>query len=280
MLEDVCLTQVIGANGVEVHAITRRPNNKKEVYVAGKFDQAGSLPCPALCIFDNDARQWEASKLDISGQINTLYWADVNTLLVGGDMNINNTATYLAIYNAKSRDWRAFEGDITNIPGPVTSIAVNADTIDSIFISGTSANGGAAYVMKLKSDRKFQALSMLSKYVPDIHLLTPAIAGLGDNTVIRNIQVLELQDGNDSNDFLDDNQVLLAMGSLNLPNFGNASAATFDGTSWKPLLLATTADNRPGTIVSLFSQKQQKFSSGGWFIPPPYSSYQLLTRNP
>jgi hypothetical protein len=263
MLADVCLTQVIGANGVEVHAITRRPNNKKEVYVAGKFDQAGSLPCPALCIFDNDARQWEASKLGVSGQINTLYWADVNTLLVGGDMSINNTATYLAIYNAKSRDWRAFEGDITNIPGPVTSIAVNADTIDSIFISGTSANGGAAYVMKLKSDRKFQALSMLSEYVPDIHLLTPAIAGLGDNTVIRNIQVLELQDGNDSNDFLDDNQVLLVMGSLNLPNFGNASAATFDGTSWKPLLLTTTADNRPGTIVSLFSQKQQKFSSGG-----------------
>jgi len=257
---------MIGANGVEVHAITRRPNNKKEVYVAGKFDQAGSLPCPALCVFDIDARQWEASKLDVSGQINTLYWADVNTLLVGGDMNINNTATYLAIYDARSRDWRAFEGDITNIPGPVTSIAVNANTIDSIFISGTSANGGAAYVMKLKSDRKFQALSMLSEYVPifpDIYLLISAIAGLGDNTVIRSIQVLELQDGNDSNDFLDNNQVLLAMGSLNLPNFGNASAATFDGTSWKPLLLTTTADNLPGTIVSLFSQKQQKFSSGG-----------------
>lgn len=251
---------MIGANGVEVHAITRRPNNKKEIYVAGKFDQAGSLPCPALCIFDNDAKQWEANTLDVSGQINTLYWADANTLLVGGDMNVNNTATYLAIYDARSRDWRAFEGDTTNIPGPVTSIAVNANTINSIFISGTSANGGATYVMKLKSG-KFQALSMLPKYF-SIYLLISAIAGLGDNTVIRNIQVLELQDGSDSNDFLDDDQVLLVMGSLNLPNFGNASAATFDGTNWKPLFLTTTADNQPGTIASLFSQKQQKFTSG------------------
>ncbi|CUS11012.1 unnamed protein product [Tuber aestivum] len=235
-----------GANGVEVHAITRRPSNVREIYVAGKFDQAGSLPCPALCIFDNTAQQWETPGLDVSGQINVLYWVDVNTLLVGGDMSINNTATYLAIYDAKASGWRAFEGDITNIPGPVTSIAVNADTIDSIFISGTSANGGAAYVMKLKSDGKFQAL-----------------AGLGNSTVIRSIQVLELQNGNDSNDFLDDDQVLLVMGSLNLPNFGNASAATFDGTNWKPLFLTTTADNQPGTIVSLFSQRQQKFSPGG-----------------
>ncbi|PWW78864.1 hypothetical protein C7212DRAFT_156503 [Tuber magnatum] len=235
-----------GANGVEVHAITRRPSNKRQIYVAGKFDQAGSLPCPALCIFDNTAQQWEAPGLDVSGQVNVLYWVDVNTLLVGGAMSINNTTTYLAIYDAKASGWRAFEGDITNIPGPVTSVAVNADTIDSIFISGTSANGGAAYVMKLKSDGKFQAL-----------------AGLGDNTVIRSVQVLELQDGNDSNDFLDDNQILLVMGSLNLPNFGNASAATFDGTNWKPLFLTTTADSQPGTIVSVFSQKQQKFSPGG-----------------
>ncbi|CAZ84439.1 unnamed protein product [Tuber melanosporum] len=234
------------ANGVEVHAITRRPSNKREIYVAGKFDQAGSLPCPSLCIFDNNAKQWEAPGIDVSGQINVLYWADINTLLVGGDMNINNTATYLAIYDAKASSWRAFKGDITNIPGPVTSIAVNADTIDSIFISGTSANGGAAYVMKLKSDGKFQALT-----------------GLGDNTVIRSVQVLELQDGNDSNDFLEDNQVLLVMGSLNLPNFGNVSAATFNGTDWKPLFLTTTTGNRPGTIASLFSQRQQKFSPGG-----------------
>jgi hypothetical protein len=100
--------------------------------------------------------------------------------------------------------------------------------------------------MKLKSDGKFQALT-----------------GLGDNTVIRSVQVLELQDGNDSNDFLEDNQVLLVMGSLNLPNFGNVSAATFNGTDWKPLFLTTTTGNRPGTIASLFSQRQQKFSPGG-----------------
>ncbi|RPA96149.1 hypothetical protein L873DRAFT_1695240 [Choiromyces venosus 120613-1] len=235
-----------GANGVKVLAITRRPSNKKEIYVAGKFDQAGSLPCPALCIFDNDAKQWDSPTLDVSGQINVLYWVDVNTLLVGGDMKINNTATYLAIFDAKSRNWRAFEGDISTILGPVTSIAVNAETIDSIFISGTNANGGAAYVMKLKSDGKFEGLS-----------------GLGANTVVRNVQVLEVQKGNASNDFLDDNQILLVMGSLNLPNFGNASAAAFDGTNWKPLFLTTTSNNQPGTIVSLFSEKQQKFSPGG-----------------
>ena len=97
------------------------------------------------------------------------------------------------------------------------------------------------------------------------NLLTFVVAGLGNNTTVRNIQVLELQNHGNSNDFLQDKQTLLAMGSLSLPNFGNASAATFDGSSWKPLLLTSTANNEPGTIVSLFSQKQQKFSSKGEF---------------
>jgi hypothetical protein len=88
-------------------------------------------------------------------------------------------------------------------------------------------------------------------------------AGLGDNSTVRNVQVLELQKSGNSNDFLGGNQILLAMGSLNLPGFGNASAATFNGTNWRPFLLSSTTDGDPGTIVSLFSQKQQKFSSGG-----------------
>lgn len=79
-------------------------------------------------------------------------------------MTLNNTATYLAIYNAKSSTWGAFDGDISNIPGPVTSIAVNSDTIDSIFVSGAANDSGAAYVMKLKSNGKFEALCMLDLF--------------------------------------------------------------------------------------------------------------------
>jgi hypothetical protein len=149
-------------NDVRVHAITQRPSKKNEIYVAGEFDSAGSLPCPSLCIFDNKATQWGPPGGDISGQINVLYWVDVNTLLVGGDMRLNSTATYLAIYNAKSSTWGAFDGDISNIPGPITSIAVNSDRIDSIFVSGSANSTGAAYVMKLKGNGKFEALSMLN----------------------------------------------------------------------------------------------------------------------
>lgn len=145
-------------NNVKVLAISRRPDTN-EIYVGGAFASGGSLPCPSLCTFDNTAKQWGNIGGDVSGQVDVLLWLDPNTLLVGGDMTLNNTATYIAIYSARSSAWRAFDGNILNIPGPVQNIAFDSAAKDSFFISGVSASDGSAYLMKYGSG-KFTALSM------------------------------------------------------------------------------------------------------------------------
>lgn len=100
----------------------------------------------------------------MSGQVDVLLWLDANVLLVGGDMMLNNTATYIAIYNAKFSVWHAFTGDISNIPGPVQSIAFDSAAKDSFFISGVTKTG-SAYLMKYGSG-KFVFLSMFKIALP------------------------------------------------------------------------------------------------------------------
>lgn len=42
--------------------------------------------------------------------------------------------------------------------------------------------------------------------------------------------------------------MLLAVGNLNINNFGNASAALYDGNAWYPYLLTTQLNGQAGSI--------------------------------
>lgn len=99
----------------------------------------------------------------MAGQVDATFWLDSDTLLVGGDMRLNNTATYLAIYNAKASSWEAYVGDTLNIPGPVQNIAFDSGAKDSFFISGVTAADGSAYLMKYGGGR-FALLGLLYTY--------------------------------------------------------------------------------------------------------------------
>jgi hypothetical protein len=56
--------------------------------------------------------------------------------------------------------------------------------------------------------------------------------------------------------------LLMITGSLYLTGFGRASAVTFDGFEWKPLLLTSKDNGEPGKIATLFSQREQTFTNG------------------
>lgn len=45
--------------------------------------------------------------------------------------------------------------------------------------------------------------------------------------------------------------MLLAVGNLNVNNFGNTSAALYDGSTWNPYLLTTQIDGQPGIIYQI-----------------------------
>src|SRR5437870_1470315 len=66
---------------------------------------------------------------------------------------------------------------------------------------------------------------------------------------------------------LDDMSVLLVCGQLALPNFGNASAALYNGTDFTPYILASTLGGQSGTLANLFTSINNPLRHGRKSFP-------------
>lgn len=64
-------------------------------------------------------------------------------------MKFNNTKSYLALFDAQSSRYLAIDGDVSKIPGPVTSIARDSDNGDSMFLTGYNPDG-SSYLVKFQ----------------------------------------------------------------------------------------------------------------------------------
>ena len=234
----------LSGGGATVSAIAVRPDTQ-DVYVGGTFTSAGSLGCPGVCFFNVASRQWTQPGQNVDGTVNTMLWASSSQLIAGGSLTINNTAAaFLATYDASKQTWDRYPG-ATAIPGPVTQVAAGSSDDTQVWVSG-AASDGSIFLMKYDG----------SKW-------TPAAAGFGAGTSIRSMQIFSLSSNHGSTDLLADNEVLMLTGSINIPNFGFASAAIFNGTSLQPYALTINPDNTPGSIAYIFSENNNFFSSSG-----------------
>lgn len=248
-------------NGPEVvvNAIATRPGTG-DVYVGGNFESAGSLGCPSICVFTTSVSQWNRPADGIGGSVGAMAWAGGNKLIIGGNLTINGTGTSMATYDAKNRLWSAYSG-AKDVPGPVTALSPADDEASRYWIAGASPNG-SAFLMTYDG-KTFRSVGDT----------------LGKTTRIRGLQVLSMLKGHDKNDLLDRDKTLLVTGQLNLPNFGNASAALFDGTTFTPFILSTSANNSPGSLSQFVSQKQNFFKGSGKF-KYTHTSYIFLLAFP
>ena len=90
---------------------------------------------------------------------------------------------------------------------------------------------------------------------------------------ITAMEFLPLSADHADNPLVSSDRVILLMGSLQLPGFGNASAVIYDGSQYQPYILTSKLDGSNGFITTLFSQQTQSFSSNGILCNP----YKLLT---
>ena len=230
-----------GGTAVAVNAITIRPNKPGEIYVGGNFATAGSLGCPAVCVFRNGA--WNQPGNGLGGIVSAFAWQGNDQLLVAGNLTINNNATTLATYDTSKTEWTALDG-ANNVPGPVTALGPADDAASKFWVAGKSANG-SAFLMKYDGSQ--------FKSIGDY---------LGNKTTILGLSVLVLSKSHQNSDFLPSNHALLVTGQLDLPNFGNASAALFNGTTFAPFILSNSG-NGPGSLYSMVAEKSVKFGNAG-----------------
>jgi len=236
-------TQPPALAGGNVNSISVRPSSA-DVYVAGSFSEAGSLSCPAVCVFS--ASQWDRPGSSLSGIANAMVWGSQNTLVVGGALSVNGANTSLATYNVKSQNWTTGIG-ATAIPGPVTALAAATSDASQIWVAGTATNG-STFLMKFDGTN-----------------WDPVSDGLASGSIIRGLQVLSLSKNHASSSLVPASETLMITGALNLPGFGNSSAALFNGTAFQPFALTTTAANTGGSLSQIFSQNQNFFAASGQF---------------
>jgi hypothetical protein len=236
-------TQPPALAGGDVNAISVRPSSA-DVYVAGSFSEAGSLSCPAVCVFS--ASQWDRPGSTLGGIANAMVWGSQNYLVVGGALSVNGVNTSLATYNVKAQNWTAGVG-ATAIPGPVTALAAATSDASQVWVAGTATNG-STFLMKFDGTN-WNSVSAL----------------LASGSTIRGLQVLSLSKNHASSSLVPASETLMITGALNIPGFGNASAALFNGTTFQPFALTTTAANTGGSLSQIFSQNQNFFSTSGKF---------------
>ena len=235
----------LGGDNVAVNAITMPPQ-KQQVFVGGSFNTAGSLSCPSVCVFENGA--WSQPGTGIRGSVSTFMWQGNNKLLVGGNLTVSNNATSLANYDLSKSQWTSLSGASANVPGPVTALTPASSDGSHFWIAGKSSND-SAFLMK------YDGSNLQS--VGDV---------LGNKTTIRGLSVLNLNKNHDNgNSLVSNGMILLITGELDLPVFGNASAALFNGTTFSPFILSTSG-NGPGSISQLFSEKQVSFKDAGTYL--------------
>ncbi|KAI9803997.1 MAG: hypothetical protein M1833_000278 [Piccolia ochrophora] len=232
----------LSGSDVSVNAIAKRPSST-DIYVAGNFDSAGLLPCPSVCYFTSES-QWNRPGVGLTGSVGAMVWSSTNQLIVGGQLTINNTNTSVVTYDAKSGAWELFEGADT-LPGPVSLLTAANDDVSRFWVAGTSRDG-KAFLMNYDGSA-FQEVT----------------DQLGEGSKIRGIQVFSLSESHDSSDLVNSDEALLITGELSIPNFGNASAALYDGNSVTPFMLSNIGGTSPGSLSQIFSEKQNYFNTNG-----------------
>lgn len=243
LLSSTFNTQPPALTGGSVNAIALRPNTA-ELYVGGSFLSAGSLGCPSVCLFSATASQWSRPGTTLGGTVNVMNWGTTNSLIVGGSLVVSGANVSLATYNPKTQVWTAFTG-ATAIPGTVTALCDATSDASQLWVGGTAING-SAFLMKFDGTNWNSAGSIFAS-----------------GTTIKGLRVMSLTKNHAGTALVSASQSLMITGALNIPGFGSASSAIYNGTTLQPFALTTTASNTGGSLSQIVSEKSNTFSTPG-----------------
>lgn len=239
-----------GGSGI-VEAIAARPS-ASTVFFGGNFTNAGSLSCSALCIYDTSAQRWNPPPpgLSADSQINRLSWIDSNRLIMAGNMTVGGSSTTFAQLDASSNTYSVFEGagDPNSVPGPITAFSAGDSNYDSYFAAGIATNNGSAFIAKFTSGSSGPNGQIAGSWA------TAESGAFGAATVIESVQALAAANSHSGSSIVDSDYVVLVTGLLQMPGYGNVSAAIYNGTSFQPFVLTTMRDGSPGSVRQAFVQ--------------------------
>ncbi|KAK9487282.1 cortical protein marker for cell polarity-domain-containing protein [Lipomyces starkeyi] len=228
----------LGGDGVQVNCIVSRPDTNN-IIVAGSFSTAGNITCNNLCVYDLDTGSWTSVTGGISGDISSVRFINSDKVIVTGNMTTgDSTACYMAQYDFSSSSWSTLGPQSSELPGPVNVFLSTSDSVSDALVTGIYSGNHSNYLMAYSSG------SWVS-FGKD----------LLEGTTIYDLEMLNLANAAHRNSsIIPDDSILLVLGDLKFQEYGNVSAAFFDGDSWTPFLYSVKENNSPGVIYSLFTE--------------------------
>lgn len=237
---------------IQVNSIALHDQGSKLV-VGGNFTLAGSLDCPALCVYDLVNTRWispspNSDSGTIDGLVTDIKFVQSNEILVSGNMSINNKNANMATYNFANSKFGTTK-DSLNAFG--TSSFVQKFILNDA--SNSNLNGRiSAY------GRGFVAGYDGSKW-------TRIDGDIVYNTATKftDIKLLSLTSKNLNNNetYFDNDKILMVSGVFELSQYGLVNAALFNGSNWIPYIFSSTADNKIGTINTILINDSFRFQS-------------------
>lgn len=217
-----------------VNFIRNRPDTN-DIIVAGDFATAGSLSCAGICMWQNNRWQSLGSGLQ-NGEVKSFGFAEEKavSLVAGGSFTIDGAAHNAAIFHFKNQSW----SPLGTLPGPVLSIAVDDSNVTNVFAAGYGASDAKPYLQRW-----------------DGHAWTEQnSSALLPGTVINHLAFVPLSPGHthEARGSIEGNRLLMATGQVHLAQTGNVSSALFDGASWTPYMVGSTAGGTLGAASGLF----------------------------
>ncbi|KPV77610.1 uncharacterized protein RHOBADRAFT_51443 [Rhodotorula graminis WP1] len=229
-----------------VNVITQRPGYDEQIVVAGAFSSAGSLYCPSVCLWNSDKLQWQALATGLQGVVGAVDFAGDKSeyLIVAGNFVVNDETRYVARWSFKNSTWLSL-GAATDLPGPATAVSSDDHNEDKVWVAGSSTSG-APYLRFWNGTTWADANGN---------------ATLGTGSGVQQLAFVPLSNSHDSNGVIESNRMLLVSGDLTI-NDTAVSSALYDGASWYPYLVATSATGSAGVVSQLF-YSVSNFSLGG-----------------
>ncbi|KAI8386904.1 cortical protein marker for cell polarity-domain-containing protein [Blakeslea trispora] len=222
--------ELVAKDKSATYVSTIRPVPSQEmIVVGGYFDSINNVACTSVCGISTRNHSWTILGAGLTGQVADIQPISNSLLVVSGNLTLNNSPLLIAEYDFEKNTWGPL--GTADLPGPSSRIAYDNKT-QNLYISGES---NSSSFLRVWDGQRFVAPRK----------------ELGPGSDIQQLTILPVADTSAQN-------VLLASGYLNLGEYGNVSAAFFDGSSWIPYLV-TSGSTGEASLGSLFYLDQPYF---------------------
>lgn len=216
-------------------------NEGNKLLVGGNFENAGSLDCSTLCIYDIDNTRWESPTSGLSGNIKDLMFIKTNEILIAGDLTFNGDTSFVT-YDIKNDKFNSVDNlnDIPTNSTDFSKVLISDDNNDDIGdLKGKLLAYGKDFIIGFDGS-KWSNINGISGNIKDMKIVSSG------------------KSGNDK--YFGQNNVLLVSGQLNLDNYGLVNLAIFDGSKWYPWIYSTS-NGSLGTINSILIKDEFRLLS-------------------